>query len=417
MNILAIYRHFWPDTTPYARMLRAILERWVADGHSVMVYTAQPNYNDVRQPKQATRETLNGVQIRRIGLLPEHKRFKMLRGVNFSCFLLRAALHVLCHRKYDLIVANTHPPVLMGVALRLIKRLTGIPYLLHCQDVHPESAVLVGQLKEGWLFRRLLANDVKSCRDARTVVTLSADMREQLANRTGYSAENVRIINNFPLDRYGQPASIPAVFHDDPNRPFRVLFAGNMGLFQNLERLIAAAQLLQDEPEIQFVFMGAGIARERLIEQAGKLDGRTVHFEPFQPVETAFACMQQSNLGIVSLADGVHRVAYPSKTMTYLDAGCPVLALVERHCNLSEDILTNDFGYVAAGAAIERVADVIRAAYKDRHRWTAKARRALAKRSNSYFGRGRALAQWSVLLESLTSKQIELRNSTQQRAA
>jgi len=417
MNVLAIYRHYWPDTTPYARLLRALLEHWVGEGHTATVYSAQPSYNDVRQAKQPRREMLGGVQIRRVRLLRERKQFRHVRGMSYLWFVLGAVLHVLRHPQYDLIVANTHPPVLMGAALRLIKRLTGIPYLLHCQDIHPESAVLAGQLQNGWLARRLLNADTRSCRAARAIVTLSEDMREQLAGRTAYGAKNVHVINNFALDLYSAPASLPALFQDDAERPFRVLFAGNMGFFQNLDRLLAAARRLQDERQIQFIFMGAGAARSRLIDKAGDLIGRTVFFEPFQPVETAFACMQRSDLGVVSLAAGVYRVAYPSKTMTYLAAGCPVLVLAERNSNLAEEIITNDFGYVPDEAAPEKIAAVIRAACEDRQRWTPPARQALVERANTHFGRDRALAQWSVLLESITARQMERSNSLHQRAA
>lgn len=416
MHVLAIYRHYWPDTTPYARLLRAILEHCVTEGHAASVLTAQPSYNDVRQPKQAARETVGGVHIRRVGLLPERKQLKLLRAINFVVFVVRAVFHVLLTRKYDLIVANTHPPVLMGAALRLIKRLTGIPYLLHCQDIHPESALLAGQLKSKWLAQMLLAADTKNCSSAAAVITLSRDMRDQLASRAGYTAENLHVINNFPLDRYATPRSLPALFRQEAEA-FRVLFAGNMGLFQDLNRLITAAKLLQDERQIHFIFMGAGAVRKRLIEQAGALLGKTVFFEPFQSVETAFACMQQSNLGVVSLAPEVYRVAYPSKTMMYLAAGCPVLALVERSSKLAEELVANDFGYVSQNGTPEAIAAAVQDAYEDRRRWNLESRQALANRANKHFGRRQALNQWSKILASMESPNASGHSPVVRRAA
>ena len=35
MKICSIYRHYWPDTTPYARLLRPILESRVLAGDEV----------------------------------------------------------------------------------------------------------------------------------------------------------------------------------------------------------------------------------------------------------------------------------------------------------------------------------------------------------------------------------------------
>jgi len=90
MKILCIYRHYWPDITPYARLLKAIAEHLVSEGHEVTVFTGQPGYNDVRQGSQPWREKLNGVDVIRVWLPPERKRFVVLRLLGFLWFLGRA---------------------------------------------------------------------------------------------------------------------------------------------------------------------------------------------------------------------------------------------------------------------------------------------------------------------------------------
>ena len=67
MEVYIIYRHYWPDITAYARLLRSIAERIAADGHHVTVFSAQPSYNDVRQQRRPFRERVNGVEIIRMG--------------------------------------------------------------------------------------------------------------------------------------------------------------------------------------------------------------------------------------------------------------------------------------------------------------------------------------------------------------
>lgn len=420
MRILAIYRHYWPDSTPYARLLRAILERGVAERHQASVFTAQPSYNDVSHEPQPAMEEIEGVKIRRLSLLPERKSWKVIRIINFAYFLVRSILHVLWHRDCDLIIANTHPPILMGVALRLLRVMTGIPYLLHAQDIHPESAVLANQLRPGWLTRWMQRIDSKSCSAAQCVVTLSEDMRRSFAERPGQLTDNIAIINNFPLDVYTEAETLPEVFNDSKSlkiKPaasavnsspvelqqslFRLFFAGNIGHFQNLNGVIDAAHLLRDEENIQFIFMGAGAARVGLIERSGGLNGKTVFFEPFHPMETAFACMQRADLGIVSLSPQVYRVAYPSKTMTYLAAGCPLLALVEPESCLAQEIVSQNFGYVPKSMEPTDIAAAIRTAVAERSQWKSAAREKLILRSEATFGREQALNTWTQLLSRL----------------
>ncbi|MEZ6057156.1 MAG: glycosyltransferase family 4 protein [Planctomycetaceae bacterium] len=402
MRILAVYRHYWPDVTPYARLLRSMLEEFAAVGHSVSVFTAQPSYNDVTHQRQPALEELNGVEIYRCSLLPERKRWTLLRAINFSIFLMRAVWHVFRHRDIDLIIANTHPPVLMGWTLRVMHWLFGIPFIIHCQDIHPESAQLAGQLRSPWLIRRLRAIDHNNCTVAKCVVTLSDDMRQTLSERG--TGPDVRVINNFPLDRYHAQATLPAIFQEaapENESPFRVLFAGNIGQYQRLEQLVAAAHQLAGQTEIQFIFMGAGSARQSLRDLAGDLLDKTVFFEDFLPVETAFACMQSSHLGIISLSPGLYRVAYPSKTMTYLAAGCPVLALVEPESNLAHEVINHGFGTVPHSLDPVAIAQAIRQAYETRDQWTPTARQELADRAEAHYGRDRAILQWKELFDDL----------------
>ena len=48
----------------------------------------------------------------------------------------------------------------------------GVPYIVHCQDLHPESARLVGRVPAGWLYDLLRRCDAIICRDAAAVVVL-----------------------------------------------------------------------------------------------------------------------------------------------------------------------------------------------------------------------------------------------------
>jgi len=173
MQILSIYRHYWPDTTPYARTLRSIAERWVQDGHGVTVFTGQPSYNDISQKKQPWREKFNGVNIIRVPLLPERKKIKWLRLINFMIFLAQAILHVLTENKYELVVVHSHPPVFMGFTGRLINIIRKIPYIYHCQDIHPEGALIAGHFKLCGAFRirhlKLVMTNTLLCFQALTI--------------------------------------------------------------------------------------------------------------------------------------------------------------------------------------------------------------------------------------------------------
>lgn len=55
--------------------------------------------------------------------------------------------------------------------------------------------------------------------------------------------------------------------------------------------------------------------------------------------------MRSADLGLVSLAPKIVRYAYPSKTMTYLSEGLPLLILAETDSELSRSIEAEQIGF------------------------------------------------------------------------
>ena len=66
MRVVLVHRYFWPDTPPYAHILRAIAWTLAAGGHDVTVLTAQPSYNREQVAEAPAAEVLpDGVRVLR----------------------------------------------------------------------------------------------------------------------------------------------------------------------------------------------------------------------------------------------------------------------------------------------------------------------------------------------------------------
>lgn len=407
MRILAIYRHYWPDTTPYGSLLRAILGHLAAQGHEVSVFSAQPSYNGIQQSKQSHYEILDGVKVRRITLPPERKSWKFLRMLVHVMFWCRAIIHTLWFGRYGLILGSSYPPILSGVCLRILHRITGTPYIYHCQDLHPESTWLSGQLPNHWLYRQLLCTDAISSSRAEKTVVLSPDMCNVLMGR-GVAQNKIAIINNFALPCFRTPVEFrrSATSYQLPeDNVLRILFAGNHGLFQGLDRLVDAAHLLAQETHIQFIFMGEGAQKLALQKQAAELVDKTVFFLPHQSPEVALTTIKAADLGIVSLLPGIYRVAFPSKTMTYLSAGCPVLGIVEQESDIARILIENKAGYVPDSndpAAIAKTILEVRTQWQSEN--SEDRRRRIKEKCEALFGQAETLHLWTKLIDQVDSR-------------
>lgn len=407
-RLLIVNRHFWPDVSTYGQMLRQIAARWVADGHSVEVFAAHPSYRPETGQRTASREIDKGVSIRRISLFPFRKVGVVGRLANSVPFFIGLCWYFIGRRlqghRYDFVLVSTNPPVLEALLVRLLCRPFGGQVVYHLQDIHPDVEISAGIISDsGWIARLMRALDNYVCTGAAACVTLSEDMRQRVLSRNWgrRGAPDIRIINNFAFDLGGP---VP-VLGDDLARPgdvFRVIFAGNIGFFQGLEQLIAAAHDLADVTQIQFLFVGNGVALPRLREQAGPLLDRTVRFLTFQPMPVAHALVEDADLAIIALKPGVVHLAYPSKTMTYATTGTPILAVVEPGSALAQDITGNGLGSVVAQDDVAALAATIRAAYENREELR-RNRAERRQRGEALFGAARTLQLWSDLIADLAA--------------
>jgi glycosyltransferase involved in cell wall biosynthesis len=408
-RILIVNRHFWPDVSTYGQMLRQIAARWVADGHAVDVFAAHPSYRPETGQRTPSHEVDRGVSIRRISLFPFRRVGVAGRLANSVPFFLGLCWFFIARRtqghRYDFVLVSTNPPVLEALLARVLCGLFGGRLIYHLQDIHPDVEISAGIISDrGWIARLMRSLDNAVCTGAAACVTLSQDMRRRVLDRSWgrRGPPDIRIINNFAFD-LGAP--VPALSSDlaRPDDVFRVIFAGNIGFFQGLEQLIAAAHELADTAAIEFLFVGNGVALPRLRELAGPLLGRTVRFFAFQPMPVAHALVEDADLAVIALKPGVVPLAYPSKTMTYATTGTPILAVVEPGSALAHDISGNGLGTVVAQDDARALAAAIRAAYEDRVELRA-GRAGRRQSGEALFGAARTLQLWSDLIADLAAK-------------
>ncbi len=353
MRILLLHRYFWPDNAPYAQMLYKIARGLKDAGNEVSVLTTLPSHNWDDSVKVPYFESSHGIKIRRLPLLPEFGRKIILRIINTGLFAVQVFFYLLC-RQADVVMVASTPPVIISAIVRYVSKIKGFRYIYHCQDIHPEAMLLAGVINDGFFYKLLQKIDTKNVSSSSRTVVLSQDMENTLIER-GSCKNNIHVINNFIFD------SIPAVERkaDLDNEKFNILFAGNIGRFQGLEKVIDVAKLLQNEEEINFIFLGDGIAKTDLELRAGDLLGKTVFFYGHRSLHETLEYMQLADIGLVSINPGVIKVAYPSKTMMYLSMGLPLLLLVEQESSIAQFIEQHHLGYVSPTAVPDTIKETI----------------------------------------------------------
>ncbi|MDD4927930.1 MAG: glycosyltransferase family 4 protein [Gallionella sp.] len=403
LRILAIHRYFWPDTPPYASMLRAIASRWVEDGHEVDVLSTQPSYKpEARIPRQAAAEKMDGFRVRRLTLLPEAGK-PVFRLLNVVLFSLAIVMYTLLRRRYDVIMISTSPPIVSGLVARWAAKLTGARFVYHCMDIYPEIGKISGDFRHPALFSLLQRIDSATCREATRVVVLSRDMENAIRSRKGAESARIAVINNFSIPNFDtRLAEVPLIFVKRVG-VFRVMFAGNVGRFQGLECFVDAMAKLSGRDDIEFVFMGGGRALDELRSRAQDLHAQTVRFFPHQPLDIAKAIIAEADLCVVSLLPDVVRYAFPSKTMAYLEEGRPLLVSVELDSELARAVESEEIGVAVRPGDVEGISGVILKLADNPDQWQRLQTNA-ALRGSVLFSETTTLDRWSALIRGVESE-------------
>jgi glycosyltransferase involved in cell wall biosynthesis len=369
VKILILYRHFWPDSPPYAAMLRSIAAHLVAAGHEVTIWAEMPVYKqsdgDLSPPR---REVLDGIQVERFRRLPLWHRSGFVRTLAKLAYVPRIIAKALTAKaagyEFDLVWTATIPPVLQGWCGRTVARIFAAKFLYHCQDLYPEIAVQSGMITEGGLLHRMgKAIEGKTRASADMLVTLSADMEATAAQLR--SPRQSAIVNNFLLESFSQQRSssaktVPSGHSqhissgDADESTIRIVFAGNVGRFQGLSQFVEGFLDACETTPLHLTILGEGRALDDLKRQAS--GSPHIRFRNHLPFSDAAAVIAAHDFGLVALEPELYRYAYPSKTLTYFGLGLPVLAMVEPESELARLIEANGLGSVFPARSPKNIA-------------------------------------------------------------
>ena len=334
MKILTICQRYWPEQF----QVTDICEGLAARGHDVTVLCGLPNVGLPETEGRVLEEykyghnriqERNGVKIvrafevgRRTGIL--------WRTANYYSFWKAANRKVLGLGGFDVVLAYQLSPAMMCDAARVLKEKKGIPYLLYCCDLWPESMkAMLGERGKPIVehFGRVCR---KFYRAANCIAVESPSFEDYFADYHGVDRNCLVYIPQFSTDG-GEPVLEP---HDGVN----FFFMGNMGTVQCIPFMLEAfehALELAPEAPMRLHFVGDGSvqkqAKDHVMEKG--LEDKIV-FHGRHPVSEMPRFYAQADACVMALDDStLIGSTIPSKLQGYMAAGKPVVAAVRGGAN------------------------------------------------------------------------------------
>jgi glycosyltransferase involved in cell wall biosynthesis len=332
VRILVLNQYFYPDRSATSQLLTELCED-LAEQHDVFVVTGRPSYNPAHETGSRgvlSREYHGKVRVARVWSTSFDRSAGMPgRLANYGTFLSSSIAGAFAVARPDVVMTLTDPPPigLIGAAAAKVRR---VPFVLVVKDLFPEVAVSLGALRSpaaiaGFRAARGLLFDA-----ADRVISIGRDMDRRLLD-LGVSADRIETIHDWSDGRVVHPLDRPSVLRDRYGWQdrFVVMHSGNVGLSQDLETVIEAADLLRDEPDVLFAIVGDGASKASLQASALERGLRNVEFLPFQDREDLSESLGAADVHLVGLRSGLAGAIVPSKVYGILAAGKPYIAAVD----------------------------------------------------------------------------------------
>lgn len=348
LRVVILNQYYAPDVASTGHLLHELATELVEQGFTVKVLTSRPSYGPPETWVDCPmRETLDGVDVRRLWTTRFSKDNLLGRAVNYLTFIVQLFLRVLfTSRKDTVYLYTTNPPFLsiIGAMVSFVRKHNYV-HLLH--DAYPQMASWVGTIRRGGIAEKIwhLVNRLCYGRCQQAIV-LCSKARSLVCDTYKVPQSKVHVIPNWAdgevLRTKPKPLSAFAAEHDLLDK-FVVMYSGNLGLYYEFETILDASERLVDAP-YRLVLIGAGGKRSWIADQLEQRELTNALLLPYVPFSQLPDSLSSADSSLVSIAEGIEGISFPSKLYTSLAVGRPIMGLSEADSELRELIEQHRIG-------------------------------------------------------------------------
>lgn len=333
MKILVVCQYFHPEEFKVNELVEGLVKR----GNDVTVLTGKPTYPRGPYPKgykffSVQHEEYMGAKVIRLPELTRGKGGALGVAKSLFSFLISSTWYAKSHDiEADAILCFQLSPVTMANAALIYKKKLGVKLVHWVQDLWPESVTATTSIKGGPIVRILEKFVTKVYKRSDVILVQSKAFRESICAKGDFESK-LRFAPNWAESSFANAdTSIDANFPLQPNKDeFRVMFAGNIGEAQDFVNIIRAAELTKDTPQIKWIVVGDGRAREASEKEVKRLGlQNTVKFLGRHPVDVMPKFFALADIMLVTLTDKfIFSLTIPSKTQSYMAAAKPIVTML-----------------------------------------------------------------------------------------
>lgn len=284
-----------------------------------------------------TTEMIDGIEYIWVKV-PKYTSSKSIGRIwNMLCFNWK--LHFLNDIPPSHIIVSSPSPFPVKVGAKLAKKFH-TKFLFEVRDIWPQTLVELSSLSSSHPLIKFMEYYEKFAYEkADKVISLLPTAKEHFEKQGMQKDKFVYLPNGIETEEQ-ESVSLPQEIREKiPTEKFIIGYSGTIGIANNLDYLIDAAEMLKTNDEIHFMILGNGGEKKRLQERVKRLSLKNVTFLDVISKEAVASFLKQIDVAFISLLPeklfkfGVS----PNKVFEYMYAKKPILWAIEAGNNLVED--------------------------------------------------------------------------------
>lgn len=340
-KIVIVSELFYPDGTSTAHIMTKIADE-LYKTHEVVVLAGPESYSsDNITTTKLDEDKPYPIKRIKIGNLDKNKTLSRALKFVQTSMSLAWLLKKIAHKDDDVfIVTNPAPFLLLATILRQLKKFR-LTILVH--DVFPENTIAAGIIKSSnnLLYRFAKSIFRKAYSKADRLILIGRDMKQHFENKLKEYTKKPEFV---VIENWADIVEKKGTFIDRGSDNITILYAGNIGRCQGLEEFLDEF-IMADNINLRFELRGGGALAgkiETIIRHTGtdniKLGGSYSRDEQFE-------ILQDCDIALVTLADGMLGLGVPSKSYNIMAAGKPILFIGDENSEIAKMVNEHEIGY------------------------------------------------------------------------
>ncbi|MBC2368744.1 glycosyltransferase family 4 protein [Listeria booriae] len=327
-KILLISQNFYPEVGSAANRMKQLF-RYFNKHYNTKLLTTEaqyPNRDIYKEEKFWNENDLDQEQITRVKTRTAKYETKMI----FRLFLyietmFQFLLKIWKEKESFDVVYVSSPPIFIALVGLVAKRKFKAKLIVDIRDLWPDSLQGVGKFNSPIFLRTAYWFENKIYKHADQIVINSESFAPYIMHK-GVSPEKITFVpNSLTQEEIAIGSAIRPILRE----PITVIYAGNIGLAQELESFIRMAEHFKNNEAVRFKMIGYGTNYAKLVQEVETKQLQNITVHPPDTRANVWEKLLKADIAFVSLVPHpVFETVIPGKVIDYMGCGLPIIGMV-----------------------------------------------------------------------------------------